>query len=93
MVAHGGLPTWASKDLRPRWPKARSLPWRAQNTDPRYFQISVPLQPGNSGGALLDERGNVVGVVSAKRRVEAALADKRCFARKRELRRQEQLPA
>ena len=32
----------------------------------RYFQISVPVQPGNSGGALVDERGNVVGVVSAK---------------------------
>ena len=30
------------------------------------FQISVPVQPGNSGGALVDERGNVVGVVSAK---------------------------
>jgi hypothetical protein len=26
--------------------------------DPRYFQISVPVQPGNSGGALVDERGN-----------------------------------
>jgi S1-C subfamily serine protease len=22
--------------------------------DPRYFQISVPVQPGNSGGALVD---------------------------------------
>jgi S1-C subfamily serine protease len=27
--------------------------------DARYFQISVPVQPGNSGGALVDERGNV----------------------------------
>ena len=27
--------------------------------DPRYFQISAPVQPGNSGGALVDERGNV----------------------------------
>jgi serine protease Do len=23
--------------------------------DARYFQISVPVQPGNSGGALVDE--------------------------------------
>ncbi|MEK7684940.1 MAG: hypothetical protein AAB466_05925, partial [Verrucomicrobiota bacterium] len=38
------------------------------------FQISVPVQPGNSGGALVDERGNVVGVVSAKLSAPAALA-------------------
>ena len=34
--------------------------------DPRTFQISVPVQPGNSGGALIDEHGNVVGVVVAR---------------------------
>ena len=38
--------------------------------DARYFQISAP---GNSGGALVDERGNVVGVVSAKLSASAAL--------------------
>ncbi|HMH08732.1 MAG TPA: serine protease [Terriglobales bacterium] len=41
--------------------------------DARYFQISVPVQPGNSGGALVDERGNVVGIVSAKLSAAAAL--------------------
>lgn len=34
--------------------------------DPRMFQISVPIQPGNSGGALVTRDGFVVGVVSAK---------------------------
>jgi TPR repeat protein len=34
--------------------------------DPRYFQISVPVQPGNSGGPLLDSSGNVIGLVSAR---------------------------
>jgi S1-C subfamily serine protease len=31
--------------------------------EPSEFQISVPLQPGNSGGPLFDLHGNVVGVV------------------------------
>jgi len=40
--------------------------------NPLRFQISVPIQPGNSGGALLDECGNVVGVVNAKINVATA---------------------
>jgi Trypsin-like peptidase domain/Sel1 repeat len=34
--------------------------------DQRYLQISAPVQPGNSGGPLLDASGHVVGVVTAK---------------------------
>lgn len=40
---------------------------------PNKFQISVPVQPGNSGGPLIDIDGNVVGIVVAKLSVEAAL--------------------
>jgi serine protease Do len=31
--------------------------------DTRILQISAPVQPGNSGGPLLDYSGNVVGVI------------------------------
>jgi S1-C subfamily serine protease len=34
--------------------------------DNRYFQISAPIQPGNSGGPLLDASGHLVGIVTAK---------------------------
>jgi Trypsin-like peptidase domain len=39
--------------------------------DSRYLQISAPVQPGNSGGPLLDASGHLVGIVTAK--LDAAL--------------------
>ncbi len=33
--------------------------------DIRYMQIDVPVQPGNSGGPLLNQQGAVIGIVSA----------------------------
>lgn len=33
--------------------------------DVRVYQISVPIQPGNSGGPLFDMGGNVVGITSS----------------------------
>jgi S1-C subfamily serine protease len=34
--------------------------------DSRLLQISAPVQPGNSGGPLLDASANVIGVVVSK---------------------------
>jgi S1-C subfamily serine protease len=34
--------------------------------DPTLLQISAPVQPGNSGGPLIDRSGSIVGVVVSK---------------------------
>lgn len=34
--------------------------------DVSMYQISAPIQPGNSGGPLFDSKGNVIGVINAK---------------------------
>lgn len=41
--------------------------------DPSQYQISVPVQAGNSGGPLLDMQGEVVGVIAAKLRANRML--------------------
>jgi S1-C subfamily serine protease len=39
--------------------------------DASYFQMSVPIQPGNSGGPVVNMRGEVVGVVASTAAIEA----------------------
>ena len=36
------------------------------SNDTNMYQISIPVNPGNSGGPLLDENGNVIGVIKGK---------------------------
>ena len=36
------------------------------NNHPGQFQMSAPLQPGNSGGPVLDKSGQVLGLVVAR---------------------------
>ncbi|MCL2064916.1 MAG: serine protease [Candidatus Cloacimonetes bacterium] len=36
------------------------------NSDPTYFQISAPVQPGNSGGPIFNESFAIIGVAAHK---------------------------
>ena len=73
-VATVGFPNVGLQGFAPKLARGEIAALSGAQDDARYFQISVPVQPGNSGGALVDERGNVVGVVSAKLSARAALA-------------------
>jgi S1-C subfamily serine protease len=41
--------------------------------DTRYFQISSPIQPGNSGSPMVNEKGVVIGIASASLNQTAAI--------------------
>ena len=41
--------------------------------EPNKYQISVAIQPGNSGGPLISSLGNVLGIVASKLSAEAML--------------------
>lgn len=36
------------------------------SNDTSMYQISIPVNPGNSGGPVLDEYGNIIGVIRGK---------------------------
>ena len=69
------FPISLCRGSRPNLPKEKSRRCPAQGTTLGISRLgSVPVQPGNSGGALVDDHGNVVGIVSAKLDVATALA-------------------
>jgi len=61
-----GFPNPAVQGLQPKLTRGDISSLAGAQDDPDEYQISVPVQPGNSGGALLDENGNVVGIVNAR---------------------------
>jgi serine protease Do len=68
-----GFPNIQLQGFEPKLTKGEVSGLAGVQDDPRHFQISAAVQPGNSGGALLDDRGNVIGVVVGKLSQRAAL--------------------
>ena len=66
MVFTIGFPLTDLQGESPKLSKGEIASLSGMRDDPRHFQISAAVQAGNSGGALVNEFGNVVGVVVAK---------------------------
>jgi len=61
-----GFPNAQIQGLEPKLTKGEINSLAGIRDDARYFQISVAVQPGNSGGPLVDASGNVVGIVTLR---------------------------
>ncbi len=60
-----GFPNIQIQGFDPKFTKGEISSETGIQDDPRDWQVSVPIQPGNSGGPLCDENGNLVGIVLA----------------------------
>ena len=61
-----GFPNVQFQGFEPKYTKGNISSLSGIQDDPRHFQISTPVQPGNSGGPLIDSTGSVIGIVVAK---------------------------
>lgn len=75
-----GFPNLGVQGFAPKLSKGEVHGLSGDQDDVRHFQITMPIQPGNAGGALLDERGNVIGVVEMKLSHLTKLTENRHFA-------------
>lgn len=69
-----GFPNIVLQGTEPKYTDGKISSLAGVRDDPKDYQVSVPVQPGNSGGPLVDMRGSVVGVVVAKLNDIAALS-------------------
>jgi S1-C subfamily serine protease len=61
-----GFPNTEVQGIEPKLTRGEINSLSGIQDDLRFFQISAPVQPGNSGGPLVDARGNVIGIVEAR---------------------------
>jgi len=66
-----GFPIASILGREPRYTEGAISALSGPAGDQTFFQISVPVQPGNSGGPLLTESGEVVGIIAASAAIAA----------------------
>jgi len=63
-VSTFGFPNITVQGRDPKWTRGEINSLSGIKDNPRYFQVSAAIQPGNSGGPLFDGAGKVIGVVA-----------------------------
>jgi S1-C subfamily serine protease len=61
-----GFPNIDIQGLAPKYTDGKVSSLTGIHDEAGAFQISVPVQPGNSGGPLADAGGNIIGIVVAR---------------------------
>jgi uncharacterized protein len=61
-----GFPNTRVQGVEPKLTKGEISGLAGIQDDPRHFQISVAVQPGNSGGPLVNSFGDVIGIVTLR---------------------------
>ena len=52
-------------DAEPRYSEGFINSLSGISNDPRLFQVSIPIQPGNSGGPVFNEKGKLIGIATS----------------------------
>jgi len=74
IVSTVGFPNVDLLGVSPKYSQGTVSSLRGVQDSPRDFQVSLPIQPGNSGGPLVDSQGNVVGVIASELNEAVTLA-------------------
>ena len=61
-----GFPQANLQGFSPKLTKGEISSLAGMRDDPRHWQISAPIQPGNSGGPLFDANGDIIGIIVSK---------------------------
>jgi S1-C subfamily serine protease len=69
-----GAPTFLGVN-EPRFTEGTVSALSGPNAEDAWMQITVPIQPGNSGGPVVNESGQVVGIIAASAATEAFLQE------------------
>jgi S1-C subfamily serine protease len=61
-----GFPIPNIQGVEPKYTRGEINSLAGIQDDPRFFQMSVAIQPGNSGGPLVTLSGNTVGIIAMR---------------------------